>query len=219
MCKFLIASTLLKFQKLYTFTLTMEFDPFKYPISKLNELKPTKGRVLISEPFMMDKYFKRSVVFLTEHNKDGSVGFVLNKLLDVKINELVTDFPDFNAEVHMGGPVQSRNLYYLHTRGDLFDDCVKIIDGVYWNGDFEKLKEHIEGGRISEEEIIFFLGYSGWDEGQLSEELTENSWLVQEITADLLFSKSEEDLWKRVIRASDSRIAPMADFPEDPTLN
>lgn len=197
----------------------MNFDPFKYPISKLNELEPQKGRVLISEPFMLDEYFKRSVVFLTEHNENGSVGFVLNKVMDVTLSELITDLPNFKADVHMGGPVQSRNLYYLHGRADLFEDSIEIIEGVYWNGSFDRLKECIRKELIAENEILFFLGYSGWELGQLEAEIIENSWLVKEITADLLFEEQEEDLWKKMIRNSDARIAPMANFPEDPTLN
>ena len=197
----------------------MKFDPFKYPISKLNRLEPSKGRVLISEPFMLDEYFKRSVVFLTEHNEDGTVGFVLNKIMDVTLSELINNFPSFDAEVHMGGPVQSQNLYYLHRRGDLLEDAIEIVDGIYWNGSFDRLKECIHANKIKEDDILFFLGYSGWDPEQLKEEMKENSWLVQDIDAALLFNKSEEDLWKRIIKASDSRIAHMANYPEDPNLN
>jgi len=209
----------LNFKKLATFIRLMEFDPFKYQISQLNELSPKKGRVLISEPFMLDEYFKRSVVFLTEHNEEGSVGFVLNKILDVQLDELINDFPNFNTEVHMGGPVQSSNLYYLHNKGNLIDDSIKVMEGVYWNGSFEKLKEGIKDGRIQEEDVIFFLGYSGWEHEQLENEIKENSWLVKEINADLLFERSEEDLWKRILKSSGSRIARLADYPEDPNLN
>lgn len=197
----------------------MDYDPFKYPISQLNQLEPKKGRVLISEPFMIDEYFKRSVVFLTEHNEEGSVGFVMNKILDVNLQELINNFPAFEAKVHMGGPVQAQNLYYLHKRGDLFEDSLEVGRGIYWNGSFQRLKECIQLGQIKEDEILFFLGYSGWEKEQLEAEIKENSWLVQEVDPQLLFSGSEDDLWKRIIKASDSRIAPMADFPEDPSLN
>lgn len=207
------------FEKLFTFTQTMDFDPFKYPISKLNDLDPQKGRVLISEPFMLDEYFKRSVVYLTELNEDGAVGFILNKVLDIDLNEILLDFPKLNSPVYLGGPVQPQNLFYLHKQGDIINDSIPIANGVYWNGNFEQLKAAIEKGLITESEVKFFLGYSGWDNVQLVGELKENSWIIQDIDTDLIFADSEEDLWKTLVRSSNPRISPMADFPEDPNLN
>ena len=63
------------------------------------------GQVLIAEPFMVDPYFKRSVVLLCEHHNEGTVGFILNKNIDMKINDLMSDFPEFEADVFYGGPV------------------------------------------------------------------------------------------------------------------
>ena len=60
---------------------------------KTNEIKPTRGKLLISEPFLMDDYFKRSVVLLAEHNKDGTFGLILNKPIDVSINHVLKDVP------------------------------------------------------------------------------------------------------------------------------
>jgi len=196
----------------------MVFDPFKYPINKLNRIEPQKGRVLISEPFMMDHYFKRSVVYLTEHNPEGTVGFMLNKSLDVEINQVLVDFPKIDAPVYLGGPVQPQNLFYLHTKGDLLADAVKVEDGVYWNGNFEQLKEAIKQKLITKDDIRFFLGYSGWDAEQLRIELKENSWFVKAVPQKKLFSKPE-DLWKLIVKDSGSRISPMAEFPEDPQWN
>lgn len=197
----------------------MEFNPFKYPISKLNDLKPEKGRVLISEPFMLDQYFKRSVVYLTEFNEEGAVGFMLNKPMEIKISEILVDFPDFEAIVYLGGPVQAQNLFYLHTKGDLLNDSIEVGKGIYWNGNFEQLKEAIKQQLITEKDIRFFLGYSGWDGEQLKGELKENSWFIQDFDASQLFAKAADDLWKDLLKEADSRIAPMADFPEDPNLN
>lgn len=196
----------------------MEFDPFRYPINKLNRIEPKKGKVLVSEPFMLDQYFKRSVVYLTEHNEEGTVGFMLNKSLDVEINEVLVDFPKIDAPVYLGGPVQPQNLFYLHNKGNLLNDSVRVDDEVYWNGNFEQLKEAIRQGLITKHDIRFFLGYSGWDGVQLRDELKENSWFVRDVPQKLLFS-NPEDLWKIIVKDSGSRISPMADFPEDPNLN
>ena len=197
----------------------MEFDPFKYPISKLNKLTPAKGRVLISEPFMIDQYFKRSVVYLAEHADEGTVGFMLNKELDIQIDQILEEFPKFDAPVYMGGPVQPQNLFFIHTKGEMISESIEIEEGIYWNGNFDELKEYISMGVVTKNDVKFFLGYSGWDNGQLEDEMKENSWLVQVISKELLLSETDEDLWKKVIKESNSLISPMADFPEDPSLN
>ena len=77
---------------------------------RTNNLKPTKGRILISEPFLVDYYFKRSVVLLAEHNDEGSFGLIINKPVDMHLGDVLHDFPDFNAPIYLGGPVKTENL-------------------------------------------------------------------------------------------------------------
>ena len=96
----------------------MLLNPLDYSIKDLNKLNVSKGRLLLAEPFMEDTYFKRSVVFLTEHNEEGAFGFILNKPLEITVNDVLKDFPDFFAPVFMGGPVQSDSLFYIHTQGE-----------------------------------------------------------------------------------------------------
>lgn len=197
----------------------MEFNPFKKKISELSKLEIKKGRFLVSEPFMEDPYFKRSVVYLTEHNKEGSVGFILNQPLDVKLNDIINDFPKVDVNVYLGGPVEAQNLFYLHTKGDELPGSIKISEDIYWNGNFEVLKSLFENGEIEINEIKFFLGYSGWDKNQLEEEIKTNSWFIQEAQSDIILDSSEVDLWKKVMQQAEAAIALMASFPENPNLN
>ncbi|MBL7792479.1 MAG: YqgE/AlgH family protein, partial [Saprospiraceae bacterium] len=124
------------------------------------------GSLLIAEPFMLDPNFKRAAVLLCEHSPEGSIGFILNKPLGMRIDELIEDFPEFDSEVFFGGPVQTDTIHYIHCVGDLLEESVKLTDGVYWGGDFEKLKFLISSQLILPQDIRFFLGYSGWSEGQ-----------------------------------------------------
>ncbi|MEQ8908792.1 MAG: YqgE/AlgH family protein [Vicingaceae bacterium] len=197
----------------------MEFNPFKRKISELSKIEPKKGRFLVSEPFMDDPYFKRSVVFLTEHNDEGTVGFILNQPLDIKLSDILVDFPDFDANVFLGGPVQPQNLFYLHRKGELIPESVKVNEDIYWNGNFESLKAMIQQGEIDPLEIKFFLGYSGWDRDQLRDELSGDSWFVQESNSEIILDSSEADLWKKVMQQAENDIALMANFPENPNLN
>ena len=108
---------------------------------KANNLKPSKGKILISEPLLADNYFKRSVVLLAEHNEEGSFGIIMNKPIDNKFNEIVTDFPEYTGQLFLGGPVSNSSLFFIHTLGDLIENSMKIMDGLYWGGDIESVRE------------------------------------------------------------------------------
>jgi putative transcriptional regulator len=196
----------------------MDFNPFKRKISELNTLDPQKGNLLIAEPFMQDYNFMRSVVLLTENNDDGAVGFILNKAEGMQLKDVVADFPDFDAPLYLGGPVETQSLFFIHTKGDLINDSVKIKDGLYWNGNLDQVKAMIEQKLVEPNEIKFFLGYAGWDKIQLEEELKQNSWLIKESTEDVIFSRNNK-LWNEVIANSPKEISVMANFPLDPEMN
>ena len=70
-------------------------------------LEPAQGSLLVSEPFLADSFFKRSVVLLSEHDKKGTLGFILNKPTDVTVNQAVDNFPEFEAPLYFGGPVET----------------------------------------------------------------------------------------------------------------
>ncbi|MCL4153824.1 UNVERIFIED_CONTAM: hypothetical protein GTU68_050649, partial [Idotea baltica] len=89
---------------------------------------------------MHDPYFHRGVVLLCEHHAEGSLGFIINKPLEMSLNELVEDFPEIESPVYYGGPVGNDTLHYIHNVGELLPDSVEVAPGVYWGGDFHKLK-------------------------------------------------------------------------------
>ncbi len=194
-------------------------NPLDYTITQLNKLKPKKGRLLIAEPFMDDPYFKRSVVLLTEHCEEGSFGFMLNKPLELKINDTMEDFPPFDAPIFMGGPVQSDSLFYIHTQGKFIEGSMKICDNIYWSGNFEQLKQLIKDQQIFPHEIKFFIGYSGWDYQQLMNEIEEESWIISDINSNNISKLNDVDLWKNTLQKMGSKFSLLSNFPEDPSLN
>lgn len=178
------------------------------------------GSILIAEPFMQDPNFRRSVVLVTDHNEDeGTVGFIINKPLTVKITELVEDFPDFDAFAYYGGPVATNTIHYVHNVGMLLDESTEIGSGVYWGGEFEKLKFLINHELVKEENIRFFVGYSGWSTGQLNEELDLKSWITAEIHANYLFKSKPTRLWNQVMHHKGDIFSVLAQLPEQPNLN
>lgn len=186
---------------------------------RTNDIKPQKGRILISEPFLMDYFFKRSVVLLAEHNEEGSFGVIVNKPIKARFNEVVKHFPEFDTEVFLGGPVQGDSLFYLHTLGDEIPDSTKIIEGVYWGGDLETVSEMITIGKLRPEDIRFFIGYSGWAPKQLEDELERNSWVVSNINAGQLLSGNPSNLWEESLGLLGGDYSYWTNFPDDPADN
>ena len=143
-------------------------------------LKPTKGKLLIAEPSILnDSSFNRSVIFLTEHDENGSVGFIFNKPAPYTINDII---PDINSslKVYFGGPVSESNLYFVHKVPELIPNSIEIENGIFWGGDFDIVQELLNDKILSKNDIRFFLGYSGWSKEQLDEELSITSWVVRE---------------------------------------
>lgn len=184
------------------------------------DLKPKKGKLLIAEPALTgDVSFNRSVVLLAEHNEDGSVGFILNKPLDYAINELVAEI-HLPFQVYNGGPVEQDNLYFIHKVPHLIENSIEISNGIYWGGDFDIIIRLINEKSISEEDIRFFLGYSGWSSLQLDEELSSKSWIVVKNKYESkIIQKSSDAFWKEKIHELGGDYLIWANAPENPNLN
>jgi len=180
---------------------------------------PEKGKILISEPFLPDTFFNRSIVYLTDHTPQGSVGFILNKKLDLKVSSAISGFEGWNENLNMGGPVAPDTLHYLHNLGDIIPNSILIDGNIYWGGDIDAIKELIKIGKINKSQIRFFLGYSGWSAGQLESELKENSWVIARVNSDIVMNNRGIDTWKRVLRSFKNKYRIWADFPDSPEMN
>lgn len=184
-----------------------------------NDKQAAQGRVLISEPFLGDTYFKRSVVLLTDHSEEGSVGFVLNKPIDVKLQDVLQDFPKFDSGISLGGPVNTNTVHFLHTLGNEIPNSIQVKDNVYWGGDFSSLTQLVAGGLVRKDQLRFFLGYSGWSADQLKNEIEENAWLIAEISTQLIMKSEKQEFWHDVLKKMDNKYKVWANFPENPGLN
>jgi putative transcriptional regulator len=180
---------------------------------------PAQGRVLVSEPFMRDSYFRRSVILLAGHDEDGSFGIILNKPLNTQINEVVTGFGDFQAPLYFGGPVKTDSLFFIHTRGEEIGNSMKIMEGIYWGGDIDEVQYMLDNQLLKQNEIRFYLGYSGWEPRQLDRELSEKSWVVASVKSGLLLKDPPESLWADILKTLGKEYSRWVNFPADPSLN
>lgn len=186
-----------------------------------NNLYPNQGHLLISEPSLQDLYFQRSVVFLVDHNPKGSMGFVLNKKTDLYVNSFFSELENFpQIPIYLGGPVSPNRLFFIHSLGDiLIPDTVRINDDFFFDGDFDALKKYILNGHSIEGKVKFFLGYSGWSEGQLGKEIQSNSWVVSKPNEDNILSANGDSFWKRSLEVLGQKYKTWINYPKDPTLN
>lgn len=180
---------------------------------------PARGRFLVSEPYLPDPYFRRTVVLLCEHNDEGSFGFVLNRFIDLDIGDLMKDMPPIRTRISIGGPVQSGNLYYLHTLGKHIEGSALVTGDVHMGGDFEQLRSVLATDPKLAKHVRFFVGYSGWGEHQLEKELAQRSWLVHPADKRRIMNTGLKDLWADTLRGMGRAFAPLANFPDDPALN
>ncbi len=183
-----------------------------------NMHQPHKGCLLISEPLMSDDYFSKSLVLLTEFSKEkGAVGFVVNKMSNYKLSDLVEDI-DEDFEVHSGGIVETNTLHYIHKMSDL-KGAIQLNEDLFWGGDFEDLKTKIRLGLIAKNDIWFFLGYAGWAPGQLENELKDYAWAIcpkketQEIIRNGILD------WKGVVNTMGEDFKLWQNVPDNPNLN
>ena len=191
----------------------MEF--FKYR----NKLTPEKGRILISEPYLPDPNFERTIILLCENNEDGSFGFVLNKPSLANVSDVMDDIKNYDTPAMVGGPVQQDTLHYIHRFASL-DDAVEITSGIFWGGNFEKLLFLLETKQLAHKDIKFFLGYSGWTAGQLEEELEQDSWIVSDqVSEELIFDTAPDAMWKKTLTIMGGRFSVYSNYPKDPRLN
>ncbi|HWB26632.1 MAG TPA: YqgE/AlgH family protein [Chitinophagaceae bacterium] len=177
------------------------------------------GKILIADPFLKDPNFMRSVIFLCEHQPEGSFGFVLNRQYPHAIGELLSDLEGCDFPVYYGGPVQPDTLHFLHRCPALIHGGVNITDDIYWGGEFMEAVTLIKQNKLSLYSIRFYIGYSGWSEGQLDNEMEQKTWLVSEGTKQLVFHRNTDLIWKDALKQKGGEYEQLINYPIDPQLN
>ena len=196
--------------------MNIDSDIFKI---QSNNVLPSRGKILISEPFLRDATFGRSVVLLIDHTEEGSMGLIINKQLPIFVNDIIKEFKYIeNIPLYKGGPIATDTLFYLHTLADI-PGAIPISKGLYLNGDFDEIKKYILQGNKVDRYIRFFLGDSGWESEQLSTELKENTWLVSKEENAYLMNGDTKDMWKQALEKLGSKYETWSRFPQVPTFN
>ncbi len=189
-------------------------------MSKDDKKSPKTGDLLISEPFLQDENFVRSVVLLCEHSEEGSFGLVINKPSILKLGEIVEELGFLDQEVFVGGPVEQNTLHFIYFGEQVLEGSVSLGNNLWWGGDYESLVEKLKMGQVDVKSVRFFLGYSGWGSSQLEDELSENTWIIcRESLNENAFELTPEELWKNLLKNMGGEFKVIANYPLDPRLN
>lgn len=163
----------------------------------------TAPGVLIAVPQLMDGHFERAVVVMVEHDQDGALGLVINHALERRCHEVVDGFelpwPGVSEDrLRRGGPVEPQSLWMLHDDGWCFDETIRVSGGVSVSRSSEAISRLCIGGESS---LRLLVGYAGWGAGQLESEIQAGSWIVGELSAELVFEWPTAEIWVRALGA------------------
>ncbi|MBO9203903.1 MULTISPECIES: YqgE/AlgH family protein [Niastella] len=161
------------------------------------------GSVLISAPALDDPYFDKVVIYITEYNEKGALGFVMNQVFERKFNELTEFRTSKPFLLYEGGPVEREKLYFIHRIPGTISEGTLVGDGVYYGGNFKQAVEYLNTASDAINHLRLFIGYSGWDANELEEEIKEGSWLPVQASATTLFQASEQSLWEELYKRID----------------
>lgn len=196
-----------------------DLERFQWDYTKEIRKNIEPGCILLSQPFMDDNIFKRTVCLLCAHNKEeGSFGFILNKPTTYKLGDFVENLSHIDNTIYYGGPVGNDTLYFIHDNSLEIEGALKIKDGIYWGGDYESLQLKLMTNKEAHKKIKFFIGYSGWSIGQLRKEIIENSWIIGNGKPSYIYSE-HNNLWKTIMNDMGDLYQHLANLPERPELN
>lgn len=178
-----------------------------------------QGNILIAKPYLQCTYFKRTVIYLCEHNAQGSLGFVMNKPHGILLKDVFPHLKNGHFPLFEGGPVATQELFYIHKLGLKLTDSIKVTKGVYMGGNFEELCRLIEQKKINNTQIRFFVGCSSWDKNQLEKEVTRDDWFAKPVDYDKLTEAIPDEMWGDELVKINPSYKAFSDFSFDPSLN
>ncbi|MBT2491220.1 YqgE/AlgH family protein [Streptomyces sp. ISL-96] len=186
----------------------------------MTEVSSLTGRLLVASPALADPNFDRAVVLLIDHDEEGSLGVVLNRPTPVGVRDILLPWAGLAGDpdvIFQGGPVSLDSaLGVAVIPGDEGPLGWRRVYGAIGLVDLEAPPELLAAALAS---LRIFAGYAGWGPGQLEEELKSGAWYVVESEPGDVSSPEPESLWRAVLRRQRSRLAMIATYPDDPSLN
>jgi len=157
---------------------------------------------LVASPWLADPRFHGGVIYICEHSDEGALGLMINQPLEIHLGEILEQLDMHGSEldlpVYSGGPVQPERGFVLHNPGTTWQNTAQVDEQVLLTTSRDILAGIGRGD--GPDEFLVALGYSGWGEGQLEEELGSNSWLTCPASTDILFRTPPRDRYQAVLK-------------------
>jgi putative transcriptional regulator len=167
------------------------------------------GKLLVASRDLPDPNFSKTVVLLVQFDEDGVVGLIVNRRSKVPISQVLEDVTGAKERadpVFAGGPVDQTQVIALLRSKNKLDDAAKVVGDVYLVAN-KQLLEKTLASKVDPERFRVFVGYSGWTEPQLENEVDLGAWYIFRGDAEAVFDSDPESLWPRLIRETELRIA------------
>lgn len=148
------------------------------------------GNFLKATESLNETNFEAAVLFITEHNENGAIGFVINRPYHRNLNELIEFKNSVAFPLYEGGPVENEKVFFIHQRPDLIGGGTRINNGIFLGGNFKQAVSQINQQKLTENDVKIFIGYCGWDNDELEEEVREGSWSIVEDGTKNVFSEN-----------------------------
>jgi putative transcriptional regulator len=178
-----------------------------------------KGKILISSPNLLtDMIFYKSIILIVDQTDEGITGFILNRPSDLFMIKEVESSEKIKIDLYYGGPVSSEHFYLLRSKKN-YTEIINIYDNLFWGNNLDFLINQVEKGIIKMDDFILFQGYSGWDLGQLDDEIANDSWIITEKKVEEIFSYIEKNSWNNIIKQFGHKYKLWSNSPDDITLN
>lgn len=164
---------------------------------------PREGALLVAEPFLNDDYFNHAVITLIDYEAGKSaMGIVMNRASGYTLGQMIEGFEDdVNIPVFVGGPMSRNRMFYIHRLGGLFSGSVEIMPGLWIGGDYSEVLQYVRDGYPTENLMRFFIGYSGWDAGQLEKEIADHVWAVTSaMPPESMLTDADDTYWHKVVK-------------------
>lgn len=176
-----------------------------------------RGSLLISSGGLYDPNFRHTVVLIGEHNADGALGVVLNRALDLAVEEALPPLSKLvppGESLFQGGPVQPESAVLLAELTDPQLVDVLVFGSVgFLVGDVPAdIHSNILRARV-------FVGYAGWAPGQLEAEMATDSWILEPARVDDVFTDQPDLLWSKVLERKGPEFRRLSRMPYDPSMN
>ncbi len=190
-----------------------------------------KGTILAASQELQEDYFARSVILIIHHSADdGSMGLVLNRPMGEQVqiessDELLRFAESAQTDTgvsHLffeGGPVDRSYLFYLHRLSHIIANGNPVIEDLHWGGDLDAVRAEPEVVAAEDPLLRFYLGYAGWEQGQLEREIATGAWILAPGDVGLVLSSSTESMWRDVLYSLGGKYRAMAELPVDPSVN